>query len=88
MANKTIDALVFYPFYMSEAPLSITCEGIVGEATVSKFPTKKKKEEHEQNFCTGHWCKGCGVYAALMQNYVPNTPAKRSPRAAVTMLRH
>ena len=48
MANKTIDALVFCPFYMSEAPLSITCEGIVGEATVSKFPTKKKKEERQR----------------------------------------
>ena len=42
MANKTIDALVFCPFYLREARLTITCEGIIGETTVSKFSTQKK----------------------------------------------
>lgn len=80
MANKTIDALVFCPFYLREARLTITCEGIVGETTVSKFSTQKKKEEHEYSFCTGRQCAGCGVYSALMQNYIPAPKAVSVPR--------
>ena len=74
MANKTIDALVFCPFYKSEAKTTITCEGIVGEYTVSRFMTEKDKAEHEKNFCTGKYCRGCGIHSALMQNYMPQAP--------------
>lgn len=69
MANKTIDALVFCPFYMSEAKTTITCEGIIGDYTVSRFHSEKEKADHEKNFCTGVFCKGCSIHAAIMQNY-------------------
>lgn len=69
MANKTIDALVFCPFYQSEARTTITCEGIIGTSTVSKFDTEAEKEEHEQNFCVSRSCSGCGIHTAIMQNY-------------------
>ena len=75
MANKTIDALVFCPFYKSEARTTITCEGIIGEYTVSRFMSEREKAEHEKNFCTGKYCMGCGVHAALMQNYATVVPA-------------
>lgn len=71
MANKTIDALVFCPFYVCEARNTITCEGIIGEYTVSRFSTEHEKAEHEKNFCTGKTCRGCGVHFALSGNYAP-----------------
>ena len=71
MANKTIDALVFCPFYVCEARTTITCEGVIGEYTVSRFGSEREKIEHEKNFCTGKWCNGCGVHSALMKNYMP-----------------
>ncbi len=71
MANKTIDALVYCPFYICEAKTSITCEGIIGDKTVSQFLNEKEKKYHEENFCTGKCCRGCGVYSALMVNYTP-----------------
>ncbi|MBS5724819.1 MAG: hypothetical protein KHW59_03435 [Clostridiales bacterium] len=69
MANKAIDALAFCPFYVCEAKTTITCEGIVGAFTISKFENEHAKREHEKNFCTGRHCQGCGVYCSLMQNY-------------------
>ena len=81
MANKTIDALVFCPFYVSEAKYTITCEGIVGSRTVNRFMSERDKTEHEMNFCTGKYCSGCGVHSAIMQNYTPQSPnAPRSYR--------
>ena len=41
MANKTIDAMIYCPFYISEARSSITCEGIIGDRTVSQFTNEK-----------------------------------------------
>ena len=81
MANKTIDALVFCPFYISEARTTITCEGIIGETTVSRFETEYEKAEHEKNFCTGKTCRGCNIHSALMQNYSP------APKIADTIYR-
>lgn len=69
MANKAIVALAFCPFYVCEAKTTITCEGIVGSFTISRFIDERAKREHEKNFCTGRHCQGCGVYCALMQNY-------------------
>ncbi|MBQ2730353.1 MAG: hypothetical protein IJF69_06215 [Clostridia bacterium] len=80
MPNKTIDALAFCPFYISEAKTTITCEGIIGASTVSKFKTEIEKTDHEMNFCTGKACQGCGVFSAIMQNY--SHPQTR------TVLRH
>ena len=71
MPNKTIDALAFCPFYISEAKTTITCEGIIGSSTVNKFRTEGEKADHEMNFCTGKTCCGCGVFSAIMQNYSP-----------------
>ena len=76
MPNKTIDALVFCPFYITEAATTITCEGIIGSSTTNRFKNRKEKEYHENNFCTGRSCSGCGIFSALMQNY---TPTRRKP---------
>lgn len=74
MSNKAIDALVFCPFYAREGKVTITCEGIVGATTVSHFKSEKEKKEHENDFCTVQHCKGCGVYSAIMQNYMGARP--------------
>ena len=77
MANKMIDALVYCPFYISEAKTSITCEGIIGDKTVNQFETEKDKREYEKNFCIGKCCRGCGVYSSLMYKYTPENYNKR-----------
>ncbi len=69
MANKTIDALVYCPFYISEAKTTITCEGLVGDKLTNLFESEKEKKEHEANFCTGKYCRGCAVYGALSLKY-------------------
>lgn len=69
MSNKVIDALAFCPFYMSESKQSITCEGLIGSSTVSRFISEQEKLEHENSFCTQKTCKGCAVYAALEFKY-------------------
>lgn len=69
MANKTIDALVFCPFYLCESKLSITCEGIIGAKTVTQFKCERDKKEHENNFCCAKHCCGCLLYSAIMDNY-------------------
>ena len=72
MPNKAIDALAFCPFYVTEARTTITCEGIIGESTLNKFYSEADTEYHEDNFCKSKTCVGCGVYSALIQNYVPS----------------
>ncbi len=82
MSNKAIDANMYCPFYVAEAPMSITCEGVIGELTVNRFGSISDKVYHEENFCTKSTCRGCGVYSALLHNYIP--PEKK--RSAV--IRH
>ncbi|MBR6677017.1 MAG: hypothetical protein IKL24_06780 [Clostridia bacterium] len=82
MANKTIDAAMFCPFYLSEAAMSITCEGIIGNSTVNRFASAAEKIYHEQNFCMDMTCRGCGVYTALLQEHLP------APKKKPAALRH
>ncbi len=69
MPNKAIDAQIFCPFYITESKMSITCEGIIGAQTVSRFNNETDKVYHETAFCTDKTCAGCGVYSSLMKNY-------------------
>lgn len=71
MPNKTIDALVFCPFYISENDRSITCEALIGGtgcSSVHRFPTRERKVAHELDFCTGRTCVNCPVFMALDAN--------------------
>lgn len=76
MANKTIDALIFCPFYMCESKKSITCEGIIGKATTNHFISEGEKKYHEYNFCCSKHCRGCALHSALMDNYDDSVPHK------------
>lgn len=78
MPNKAIDALVFCPFYITEARTTITCEGLIGTQTVNRFADEEDKVYHETNFCTGKTCVGCGVYSSLMQSYIVPKKGKRA----------
>lgn len=70
MSNKTIDALVFCPFYFSEANASITCEGILENCSmVHRFPGKKEKFSHERDFCTSPSCVNCPAFLAIQSKY-------------------
>ncbi len=70
--------MVYCPFYITEAKTSITCEGIIGDKTVSQFVSEKAKKEYEKNFCIGRCCHGCGIYTALMDNYCPTVSSSDS----------
>ncbi|MBR4071541.1 MAG: hypothetical protein IKK26_03195 [Clostridia bacterium] len=69
MANKTIDALVYCPFYICEGKNSITCEGLIGDKITNHFVTTQEKKDYENNFCTSKCCRGCTVYTALSLKY-------------------
>ena len=43
MANKTINVDAMCPFFYTESAKSVTCEGIVGENTVTRFRIVRKK---------------------------------------------
>ena len=42
MANKTINVDAMCPFFYTESAKSVTCEGIVGENTVTRFRIVRK----------------------------------------------
>ncbi|MBE6714824.1 MAG: hypothetical protein E7575_06025 [Ruminococcaceae bacterium] len=76
MSNKLIDARAYCPFYRSEGRYTITCEGVIGDATVSRFNSLEAKTRHEIDFCMERTCRGCGVYGAIMSNYVAEARPK------------
>lgn len=70
-------------YFYRETSLEIKCKdrgdlaggtGLVGESTVSCFPTKEEKREHMRDFCNGCY-KGCEVYHAFedMEGYYGST---------------
>lgn len=70
MPNKTIDALVFCPFYVCEGECTISCEGILdGCVMVHRFSGKNDKLAHEADFCTSTACVNCPVFLALQGKY-------------------
>lgn len=72
MPNKTIDALVYCPFYVRESSKTIACEGIVsapGSLSVHHFLHEAEKLDHERNFCTCKNCESCPVFLALQEKY-------------------
>ena len=70
MANKTINAQVLCPFFVTESKKSISCEGIIGYKCVSCFEFTEEKEAHEKEFCTTRQFYKCKIYSALMSGYM------------------
>ena len=54
------DDYVKCPFYRSETPIEIKCDGIIGCHTVSVFRTKNRKEEYKYDFCCGNY-RACPI---------------------------
>lgn len=69
MANKTIDALVFCPFYVCEGARTITCEGIISPQVVHRFADTEAKKQHEQIFCCDKTCRHCLAYKSIYAAY-------------------
>lgn len=70
MPNKTIDALVFCPFYVCESRCCITCEGILEDCSLThRFRNERLKHVHEYDFCTSPACVNCPVFLALQEKY-------------------
>lgn len=68
MPNKTINVEALCPFFHTESVKSVTCEGIVGENTVTRFSYSAQKVTHEKNYCTSAY-DSCPIYKANMSKY-------------------
>ena len=68
MANKTINVEATCPFFFTESAKSVTCEGIVGENTVTRFSYSADKITHEKTYCTCDYAT-CPIYIANMSKY-------------------
>ena len=68
MANKTINVDAMCPFFYTESAKSVTCEGIVGENTVTRFSFSSQKVTHEKTYCTSDYST-CPIYKANMKKY-------------------
>ena len=57
------------PFYQSEVPQSLKCEGIEeGTALHVSFDSKAHKAEHKKKFCCGKY-HSCMLYKMLEEKY-------------------
>lgn len=68
MANKTINVDAVCPFFYTESVRSVTCEGIVGANTVTRFTYSSQKIKHERCYCTSDYST-CPIYEANMKKY-------------------
>lgn len=68
MANKTINVDALCPFFHTESVKSVTCEGIVGKNTVTRFTYSSQKVSHEKTYCTSEYST-CPIYRANMKKY-------------------
>jgi len=70
MANVSMGAKTVCPFYLHEAKFSITCEGLIGAAILSRFGSVEEKLAHQEAVCCGFgYTKLCPLAAALMKKY-------------------
>lgn len=68
MANKNINAVAGCPFFCAETEKSVSCEGIVGRLTVSRFKYRNQKRTHEDTYCKSEYST-CPIFIANMQKY-------------------
>ena len=68
MSNKLINTEAKCPFFISEAQKTITCEGIAGKETVTRFGDVSGKVGHEMKYCCENYSE-CPVNKAIMQKY-------------------
>ena len=68
MSNKTINVEAVCPFFYTESAKSVTCEGIVGINTVTRFSYSSQKRAHEKHYCTSEYGT-CPIYKANMDKY-------------------
>ena len=68
MPNKTIHVDALCPFFCTESVKTLTCEGIVGTTTVTKFSYTSQKVKHEKKYCTCNY-DSCPIYKANMSKY-------------------
>lgn len=76
MANHTYGARTICPFYLKEARLSITCEGLSdGTVCMTRFETTEAKEDFQAMNCEMYNYENCcPLAAALMQKYQEDDP--------------
>ena len=70
MANKTVEALIKCPFYVSEKNNIIMCEGYIeNTCMITKFPGAQEKKNHLKANCYHHTGGKCFMAASLYEKY-------------------
>lgn len=65
--NLTGSARAVCPYYLREAPLSISCEGFAGEACLVRFASKDERQKWQECHCdVMNYARRC-PYAAMME---------------------
>lgn len=73
MANKTIEALIKCPFYVSEKENIIACEGYIDNTCmITKFSGAKEKKAHLKANCYCHDGGKCFMAMSLFSKYNEN----------------
>ncbi len=68
MPNKSIYVDALCPFFQAESVKSVTCEGIIGQDTVTRFSYSEQKVNHEKRYCASAFST-CPIYKANMKKY-------------------
>ena len=69
MANKTINVEALCPFFVTENPKSITCEGVIGKVQFARFDTIENKKTHQSFYCTSRNYENCPQFMAVLKKY-------------------
>lgn len=66
MSKRTVSAYAICPFYRSEDPQKIYCEGVTSHSSIHNvFGDAKYKKSYEQRFCCSYDYKNCKIAKAL-----------------------
>lgn len=68
-SNTTQSALVYCPFYISEKPNAITCEGVFSGKTTNTFKDTFAKKVHQVKYCDSKNCENCDIHILIMKRY-------------------
>ena len=71
MSTTPLDGKALCPFYVNDYvnEKSITCEGIIGKFTITRFKNKFRKDEHTEVYCTTENYKKCTICQLNMKKY-------------------
>lgn len=69
MASSSSVINTICPYYVNDSGLILSCEGIVGMVTSTRFATSKQRLMQQWKYCFTHDYKNCPIAAILEKKY-------------------